>query len=276
MRRAAGCRPPWHDRVAVEHAAIRERAGIIDMTSFGKLELAELDVLERVCGARIDRPVGSIAYTQLLDERGRIVGDVTVTRLADDRFRVVTGAGAVDSDRGFLELHGARVTDVTDDWAVIGLWGPAVRGALADFPFRTARDDRRRRRVGARPADDVRRRVRLRALRPPGRRAARLGLPRGDAAARAGRLPGARLAADREGLPLLRHRPHGLRHAVRLRARVRGGEGQVAAARPRAADDAADAPRRRRGVPHRLRRRGGAPRRRGGRPRSQRRATGSR
>jgi 4-methylaminobutanoate oxidase (formaldehyde-forming) len=141
-QRAAGgwVRPPWHERLAVEHAAIRERAGILDMTSFGKLELSELDVLERVCGARIDRPVGSIAYTQLLDERGHIVGDVTVTRLAEDRFRIVTGAGAVDSDRGFLELHGARVTDVTDDWAVIGLWGPAVRGALEDFPFRSAKE----------------------------------------------------------------------------------------------------------------------------------------
>jgi len=110
------------------------------MTSFGKLELSELEVLERVCGARIDRPVGSIAYTQLLDHRGRIVGDVTVTRLAEDRFRVVTGAGAVDSDRGFLEMHGARVTDVSDDYAVIGLWGPAVRGVLEDFPFRTAKE----------------------------------------------------------------------------------------------------------------------------------------
>jgi 4-methylaminobutanoate oxidase (formaldehyde-forming) len=141
-QRAAGgwVRPPWHERVAVEHAAVREHAGIIDMTSFGKLELSELDVLERVCGARIDRPVGSIAYTQLLDERGRIVGDVTVTRLAQDRFRVVTGAGAVDGDRGFLELHGARVTDVSDEWAVIGLWGPAVRGALEDFPFRSAKE----------------------------------------------------------------------------------------------------------------------------------------
>jgi 4-methylaminobutanoate oxidase (formaldehyde-forming) len=141
-------RPPFHDRVAVEHAAIRERLGIIDMTSFGKLELPDLDVLERVCGARIDRPVGSVVYTQLLDDRGRIVGDVTVTRLAEDRFRVITGAGAVDSDRGFLELNGAEVTDVTDDYAVIGIWGPAARDALVTvcyedvsndaFPFRTA------------------------------------------------------------------------------------------------------------------------------------------
>ena len=140
QRPVGWAKPIWFDRVAVEHAAIRERAGIIDMTSFGKIELSELDVLERVCGARVDRPVGSVAYTQLLDERGRIVGDVTVTRLAEDHFRVVTGAGAVDSDHGFLELHGARVTDVSDDYAVIGLWGPAVRGVLEDFPFRTAKE----------------------------------------------------------------------------------------------------------------------------------------
>jgi glycine/D-amino acid oxidase-like deaminating enzyme/glycine cleavage system aminomethyltransferase T len=139
QRLVGWAKPIWFDRVADEHAAIRRRAGILDMTSFGKLELSELDVLEGVCGARIDRPVGSVVYTQLLDERGRIVGDVTVTRVAEDRFRVITGAGAVDSDRGFLELHGARVTDVTDDWAVIGLWGPKVRGVLEDFPFRTAK-----------------------------------------------------------------------------------------------------------------------------------------
>jgi glycine cleavage system aminomethyltransferase T/glycine/D-amino acid oxidase-like deaminating enzyme len=149
-QRAFGwARPPFHDRVAVEHAAIRERLGIIDMTSFGKLETSDLDVLERVCGARIDRPVGAVVYTQLLDDRGRIVGDVTVTRLAEDRFRVVTGAGAVDSDRGFLESQGAQVDDVTDDYAVIGIWGPRSRDALVTichedvsneaFPFRTAK-----------------------------------------------------------------------------------------------------------------------------------------
>jgi 4-methylaminobutanoate oxidase (formaldehyde-forming) len=150
-------RPPWHDRVAVEHAAMRERAGIIDMSSFGKLDVSGTDalvLLERVCGNRIDRSVGAVVYTQLLDERGGIVGDVTVTRLADDRFRVVTGAGAVDSDRGWLELNrtdGDDVTieDTTDDLAVIGIWGPEARDALTAvtdddvsaeaFPFRTAR-----------------------------------------------------------------------------------------------------------------------------------------
>ena len=153
-QRAFGwARPPYHDRVAVEHAAMRERVGIIDMTSFGKLEVSgagALPLLERVCDNRIDKPVGSVIYTQLLDDRDGIVGDVTVTRLADERFRVVTGAGAVDSDRGFLELSGdATIDDVTDELAVIGIWGPDAREALSAvtwddvshdaFPFRAAK-----------------------------------------------------------------------------------------------------------------------------------------
>ncbi len=155
-QRAFGwARPPFHDRIAVEHAAMRERIGIIDLTSFGKLEVAGADalgLLDRVCGNNVDRPVGSVVYTQLLDERGGIVGDVTVTRLGEERFRIVTGAGAVDSDRGFLELHAegaVTIDDVTDELAVIGIWGPAAREALAAvtgadvsseaFPFRTAR-----------------------------------------------------------------------------------------------------------------------------------------
>ncbi len=40
---------------------------------------------ERMCANDIDRPVGSIVYTQLLDRRGGIQADLTVTRLADDR-----------------------------------------------------------------------------------------------------------------------------------------------------------------------------------------------
>ena len=50
-------------------------------------------------------PVGRVVYTQFLNTRGGIVADLTVTRLAEDRFRIVTGAGAIDSDLGWLELH---------------------------------------------------------------------------------------------------------------------------------------------------------------------------
>jgi glycine cleavage system aminomethyltransferase T len=75
-----------------------------------------------------------------------------VTRLESERFRVVTGAGAVDGDGGFLELHAegdVAIEDRSDELGVIGVWGPDSRAALAAvtdddvsaaaFPFRTAR-----------------------------------------------------------------------------------------------------------------------------------------
>ncbi len=132
-------RPPWFERVGAEHEAFRERVGIIDMTSFGKLELSgpgALALLERVCDSRIDRPVGSVIYTQFLNGRGGIVADVTVTRLHEQTFRVITGAGTVDGDRGWLELNRApddgpvEIRDRSDQLAVIGIWGPRARDVL--------------------------------------------------------------------------------------------------------------------------------------------------
>src|SRR5919202_4155237 len=77
-------RPPWFDRVGEEHRAFRERVGIIDMTSFGKIEVAgpgALSLLERVADNKIDRPMGTVVYTQFLKAFGGIVAEVPVTRL---------------------------------------------------------------------------------------------------------------------------------------------------------------------------------------------------
>src|SRR5207245_6030777 len=101
-------RPPYFDQLADEHRAFRERVGIIDMSSFGKIEITgpgALPILERVAGNLIDRPVGSVVYTQLLEKDGGIAADVTVTRLAPDHFRLVTGAGHVNRDLGWLRLQ---------------------------------------------------------------------------------------------------------------------------------------------------------------------------
>ena len=133
-------RPPWFDHLASEHAAFRERVGIIDLSSFGKIEVAgpgALGLLERVCDNRIDRPSGAIVYTQFLDRRGGIVADVTVTRLAEERFRVVTGAAAIDSDLGWLRANVrdgdgvVELNEASEDLSVIGLWGPRARAVLA-------------------------------------------------------------------------------------------------------------------------------------------------
>ncbi|HXR14541.1 MAG TPA: FAD-dependent oxidoreductase [Solirubrobacteraceae bacterium] len=158
QRRFGWNAPPYLERLREEHTAFRERAGIIDLSSFGKIDVSgpgALALLERVCDNRIERPVGSVVYTQFLNARGGIVADLTVTRLGEESFRVVTGAGAIDSDLGWLRLA-QRETDApvvlrdeTAEHAVIGIWGPAARRILAAvsasdvsaeaIPYRSAR-----------------------------------------------------------------------------------------------------------------------------------------
>ena len=151
-------RPPWFDRLSEEHEAFRERAGMIDLSSFGKIEVSgpgALGLLERACDNRVDRPVGSIVYGQFLDPRGGIVADVTIVRLGPDRFRVTTGSATVDADLGWLRMleHEGdapiELRQTSEDLAVIGLWGPSSRDALSEitdddvsgagFPYLSAR-----------------------------------------------------------------------------------------------------------------------------------------
>jgi sarcosine dehydrogenase len=166
-------KPPWFERAMTEARAVRERAGIIDLSSFGKIAVdgpGALALLQQVAANDVDRPVGSVVYTQWCDDRGGTVADVTVTRLAEDRFRVVTGAGYLASEMAWLWAHleddegSVTIRDVTGDLATIGLWGPRARdllvaaGAPADQVGNDAIPLRRTRSigVGAAPVDAAR------------------------------------------------------------------------------------------------------------------------
>src|SRR4029077_814742 len=139
QRRFGWTKPPYFDVLAEEQRAFRERVGIIDMSSFGKIDVrgpGAAALLERVAGNRIDRPAGTVVYTQLLETNGGIAADVTVTRIAEEHFRVVTGAGYVNSDLGCLRLQvragdePVELRETTDEMSVIGMWGPGARDLL--------------------------------------------------------------------------------------------------------------------------------------------------
>ncbi len=88
-----------------------EQAGIIDLSSFGKIDVTgpqALAFLQRIAANDLDKPVGAVVYTPWCDERGGMVADVTVMRLAADRFRVVTGAGFVAVRPGVAALARRR------------------------------------------------------------------------------------------------------------------------------------------------------------------------
>jgi len=137
----------WSPAIGAEALATRRAAGLFDESSFAKIEVegeGALAFLQRLCANDVDRPVGSIVYTQMLNRRGGIECDFTVTRLADDRFLIVTGTAFGNHDLGWIRKHlpegrdaGVRVRDVTSARACFGLWGPRAREVLAPL----TRDD---------------------------------------------------------------------------------------------------------------------------------------
>ncbi len=147
----------WSPAIGAEHRACREAAALFDETSFAKLDVVgegAADFLERLCDNRVARDVGTVTYTQMLNERGGIECDFTVTRLGEDRFRIVTGTAFGQHDAAWIRSHApddgsVLVEDVTSRFACLGLWGPAARDLLqplteADlgnesFPYMRAR-----------------------------------------------------------------------------------------------------------------------------------------
>ena len=128
----------WSPAIGAEHVACREAAALFDESSFAKIEVTgegAAAFLERLCGNRVARAVGQVTYTQMLNPRGGIECDFTVTRLGEDRFRIVTGTAFGQHDLAWLRQHApedgsADVSDVTSQYACLGLWGPSAREIL--------------------------------------------------------------------------------------------------------------------------------------------------
>lgn len=151
-------RQNWFEHVGNEHRAVREKAGLFDQTSFAKFLLSGRDAvaaLNWICSNDIDKPVGSLIYTQMLNNRGGIECDLTVARIAQDQFYIVTGTGYATHDFHWIQSSiaenlNAVLTDVTSSYAVLSLMGPEARNILqeitdddvsnAAFPFGTVQN----------------------------------------------------------------------------------------------------------------------------------------
>lgn len=150
-------RPNWHAPVAREHKAAREAAVLFDQTSFAKFILKGPDAesaLNWIAANRVDKPVGSIIYTQMLNDKGGIECDLTCVRIAQDEYYIVTGTGYATHDFDWIARNipaemNAQLVDVTSSNAVLSLFGPKARDILAactrddishdSFPFGQSR-----------------------------------------------------------------------------------------------------------------------------------------
>ena len=150
-------RQNWFQAVGEEHRAAREAVALFDQSSFAKFTLEGPDAasaLNWVCANNVDKPVGSLVYTQMLNARGGIECDLTVARLGEEKFYMVTGTGFATHDfvhiqRSLPEGARACLNEVTQDFSTLSVMGPNSRALLqslceedlsnASFPFGTCR-----------------------------------------------------------------------------------------------------------------------------------------
>ena len=99
--------------IAAEHRAVRERAGLFDVSHMGEVEIAGQDALaavQRICSndaAALD--IGQAQYSALTTHEGTFVDDLLVYRLAADHFLLVVNAANIDTDCAWIrrEIKGA-------------------------------------------------------------------------------------------------------------------------------------------------------------------------
>ena len=144
----------WSASAATEHRATRERTGLFDLTSLTRAVVRGPDAeafLQRVATNDLSKPVGSVVYSAVCNERGGIRSDITSTRLGDDHYQLGCNG---PQDIAYLRRAAhpderVWIEEVTAGTTAVLVTGPEARALLQSvspddlsngaFPYMTAR-----------------------------------------------------------------------------------------------------------------------------------------
>jgi glycine cleavage system aminomethyltransferase T/glycine/D-amino acid oxidase-like deaminating enzyme len=129
----------WSPIINAEHLALRDGAGLVDLTAFVILDVVgpgALDALNATVMRQLDVAVGKVIYTPVLSPNGGFKSDLTIMRLGKDHFRIVTGGAHGMADKKWFLDHlpadgSAQLTDLTSAYTTLGIWGPNARDIVA-------------------------------------------------------------------------------------------------------------------------------------------------
>ena len=126
----------WSPIGAAEAAWTRSHVAAYDMTPLTRYELTgpgALGLLQTLTTNNLDKSVGSVTYTLMLDAKGGVRSDLTVARLAEQTFQIgANGPTDFDWISRHLPADGSvTLRDITGATCCIGLWGPLARDVLA-------------------------------------------------------------------------------------------------------------------------------------------------
>jgi sarcosine oxidase, subunit alpha len=129
-----------------EYRAVRERVGLIDVSTLGKLDVRGPDagkLLDQVYTHRFsDLKSGRVRYAVMCDEAGILLDDGTISRLDEHRYFVTTTTGNLEFVFQTLKLAmatnrwAAHVTNVTGGLGSMNIAGPLARAVLEKLGVR--------------------------------------------------------------------------------------------------------------------------------------------
>ena len=123
--------PVQYEGIKVEHAAVRENAGIFDVSHMGEVFVSgsgALRFLQHVTINDVSKLVpGKAQYSAMCYPNGGIVDDLIIYMLAENSYLVVVNASNRDKDVAWMLQHktdDVTIQDKSDDFALLALQGP--------------------------------------------------------------------------------------------------------------------------------------------------------
>ena len=129
--------PVQYGSILAEHAAVRERVGLFDVSHMGQIYFEGPEAIETVerllsCAVASLR-TGRVRYGLLCNEGGGVVDDVTVYRQASDSLFLCVNAANIEKDFDWIRAHspaGAGVSNHSAQRGMLALQGPESSAAM--------------------------------------------------------------------------------------------------------------------------------------------------
>ncbi|WP_312343896.1 glycine cleavage system aminomethyltransferase GcvT [Chryseobacterium binzhouense] len=129
--------PVQYSGVTEEHFAVREKAGLFDVSHMGQFFIegaGAKDLLQYVTTNNINvLENGKAQYSCLPNENGGIVDDLIVYKMDDEKYFVVVNASNIDKDWDHISkfnTFGAVMTNASDEMSLLAVQGPKATEIL--------------------------------------------------------------------------------------------------------------------------------------------------
>ncbi|WP_122088897.1 glycine cleavage system aminomethyltransferase GcvT [Halalkalicoccus subterraneus] len=142
--------PVEFDSIRAEHEAVRDSAGIFDVSHMGEIEVSGPDaatLLQRLTTNDVESiSIGNAQYSTITDTDGTILDDTVIYRLDEGEFLFIPNAGHDEQmEERWIEHRDewgldCAVENTTDKWAMFAIQGPEAEALVSDAAGEELRD----------------------------------------------------------------------------------------------------------------------------------------